>query len=42
MGVCWPEGVADGGFDAVREAMREDTVRLSRVNRRDVMITCGT
>lgn len=41
-GVCRPEGVADAGFDPAREGTRDDTVRLSRVNRRDVIITCGT
>ena len=37
-GVCVP----DAGFDAVLEGVREEIVWLSRVKRRDVMITWGT
>lgn len=37
-GDCRPDAVVDAGFDGARE----DTVWLSRVRRREVMMTCGT
>ena len=41
-GVCWLEAVPDAGFEVAREGVRDGTVWLSRVRRREVMITWGT
>ena len=38
VGVCVPEPAVDGALDGAREEM----VWLSRVRRREVMMTCGT
>ena len=37
-GVCWPEAVAEAGFEGARDGI----VWLSRVSRREVIITWGT
>lgn len=42
VGVCRPEAVAEVVFEGVREGTRDGTVRLSRVKRSEVIITCGT
>ena len=42
VGVCRPEAVVEVVFEGVREGTRDGTVRLSRVNRSEVIITCGT
>lgn len=42
VGDGWPETFAEVAFEGVREGTRDETVRLSRVKRSEVMITCGT